>query len=77
MKNKDSFRTFLCRQVPTITVLIIALVALLLVPVQVPLSKTAQGSQLGPRFIPTVMSGGAAFFCLLSILSEAYACFCQ
>ena len=56
MKNKDSFRTFLCRQVPT---------------------KTAQGSQLGPRFIPTVMSGGAAFFCLLSILSEAYACFCQ
>ena len=68
MKNKDSFRTFLCRQVPTITVLIIALVALLLVPVQVPLSKTAQGSQLGPRFIPTVMSGGAAFICLISIL---------
>ena len=51
MKNKDSFRTFLCRQVPTITVLIIALVALLLVPVQVPLSKTAQGSQLGLSLI--------------------------
>lgn len=75
MKNKDSFRTFLCRQVPTITVLIVALVVLFLIPVQIPLSKTAQGSQLGPRFIPTVMLSSAAFFCLLSILSESYACF--
>ena len=77
MKNKDSFRTFLCRQVPTITVLIIALIALLLIPVQVPLSKTAQGSQLGPRFIPAVILSGAVFFCLLSFLSEAYTYFCK
>ena len=72
MKNKDGFGIFLQRQIPTLVVLVIAIIGLLLVPSQIPLSKVAQGSQLGPRFVPTVMLAAAAIFCVLSIIAEAY-----
>ena len=72
MKNKDGFGIFLQRQIPTLVVLVIAIIGLLLVPSQIPLSKVAQGSQLGPRFVPTVMLAAAAIFCVLTIIAEAY-----
>lgn len=75
MKKKVQLGIFLRRQIPTLVTFAIALGALLLVPLQIPLSKTAQNSQLGPRFVPTVMLSGAAIFSVLSMASEAYACF--
>ena len=54
-------------------VLLIAVGGIILLPSQVPLSKAAQSSQLGPRFVPMVMLCGTIGFCLLSIAVEAYA----
>lgn len=75
MKNKENLYLFVKRQIPTLVVLLIAVVGIILLPSQVPMSKAAQASQLGPRFMPMVMLGATIFFCLVSIAAEAYACF--
>lgn len=73
MKKKADFNIFLQRQIPSIVVLVITLVGLVLVLYQIPLSKVAQESQLGPRFVPVVMLVASAVFCIFSIIAEAYA----
>lgn len=73
MIKNDNFRIFIRRQIPTAVVLLIAVGGIALLPSQVPLSKAAQSSQLGPRFVPMVMLCGTIGFCLLSVAAEAYA----
>lgn len=73
MLKNENFRIFVRRQIPTAVVLLIAAAGIVLLPGQVPLSKAAQSSQLGPRFVPLVMLCGTIGFCLLSIAAEAYA----
>ena len=75
MNKKHMWKPFLQRQIPTAVVLLFSIIGLILVPFQIPLSKVAQSSQLGPRFVPTVMLVAAAVFCVISIASEAYLCF--
>ncbi len=74
MKERKTIRIFIRRQIPTVAVLLLAAIGIALLPTQVPLSKAAQASQLGPRFVPMVMLWGTIGFCLLSILTQAYAC---
>ena len=77
MKMNYSFKDFLKRQVPTLVVLCTAVIGLILLPSQIPMSKSAQSSVLGPRFFPMVMLGAVISFSCLSIALEAYAAFAQ
>lgn len=75
MKSDGSFVDFLKRQIPTLVVMLTAIIGLLLLPSQIPMSKSAQNSVLGPRFFPMVMLGAVIAFSCLSIVLEAYAFF--
>lgn len=79
MKTKTPTRlhVFIGRQVPTLIVLCLCVIGLILLPFQIPVSKAAQASALGPRFFPTVMLCAAAVCCIISILSESYCFFAR
>lgn len=75
MNKKSAFVIFIKRQTPTLVVLLLAVIGLILLPFQVPMSKSAQAAVLGPRFVPTVMLWATIGFCCLSFAAEAFSVF--
>jgi len=69
--NQNMLKQYIRQELPVLVVFFVAMALLIVLPSQIPESKMAQASVLGPRFFPRVMLCGVMLFCLLGIAGDA------